>query len=29
LPKSPPEVKSIDCTETAGNLAQTVVIRLQ
>jgi hypothetical protein len=29
LPKSPSEVKSIDCTETASNLTQTVVIRLQ
>ncbi len=28
LPKSPPEVKSIDCTETASNFTQTVVIRL-
>jgi hypothetical protein len=29
LPKSLPEVKMIDCTETASNLTQTVVIRLQ
>jgi len=28
LPKSPPEVKMIDCTETASNLTQTVAIRL-
>ena len=28
LPRSPPEVKWIDCTETASNLTQTVAIRL-
>jgi hypothetical protein len=29
LPKSPPGVKSIDCTETVSNLTQRVVVRLQ